>query len=80
VTRYLIICGDKFVAAAQPDTKRILLTDQRDDAGSWATYERTIKAARFVQETTGIAVFIQRVKEPEYPQSWTKSQKKSDVV
>jgi hypothetical protein len=80
VTRYLIVCGDRFVAAAQPDTKRILLTDQRDDAGSWATYERTVKAARFVQETTGTPVVIQQVREPDYPLSWKTAEENGDVV
>jgi hypothetical protein len=80
VTRYLIVCGDKFVAAAQPDTQRILLTSQRDDAGSWSTYERTIKAARFVEEKTGTPVVIQQVKEPDYPQSWVRGEESGDVV
>ena len=78
MTRYLIACGDKFVAAAQPDTKRILLTTEREDAGSWSTYERTIKAARFVEDTTGIPVVIQQVKEPDYPKSWIR--REGDVV
>lgn len=80
MTRYLIVCGDKFVAAAQPDTKRILLTSERDDAGSWSTYERTIKAARFVEDTTGMPVVIQLVREPDYPRSWTGIADSSDVV
>ena len=80
MTRYLIVCGDKFVAAAQPDTKRILLTEAREDAGSWSTYERTIKAARFVQETTGTPVVIQQVKEPDYPKSWDLAKQESHVV
>jgi len=46
------------------------LTTEKEDAGSWVTYERTIKAARFVQDTTGNAVVIQSVKEPDYPRSW----------
>ncbi len=70
MTRYVILCGDKYVAAVQPDTKKILLTTDKEDAGSWVTYERTIKAARFVQDTTGNAVVIQSVREPEYPKSW----------
>ena len=80
MTRYLIVCGDKFVAAAQPDTKRILLTSERDDAGSWSSYERTIKAARFVEETTGTPVVIQSIKEPDYPRSWVCSTEDCDVV
>jgi hypothetical protein len=70
MTRYVILCGDKYVAAVQPDTRKVLLTTDKEDAGSWVTYERTIKAARFVQETTGNAVVIQSVREPEYPKSW----------
>ena len=80
MTRYLIVCGDKFVAAAQPDTKRIVLTEAREDAGSWSTYDRTIQAARFVQEKTGIAVVIQSIKEPDYPQSWNRAKESGDVV
>lgn len=70
MTRYVILCGDKYVAAVQADTKKILLTSEKEDAGSWVTYERTIKAARFVQDTTGNAVVIQSVQEGEYPKSW----------
>lgn len=80
MTRYLILCGDKYVAAAQPDTRRILLTEAREDAGVWATYEQTIKAARFVQEFTKTTVFIQSVKEPDYPDSWKNYQENGDVV
>jgi hypothetical protein len=70
MTRYVILCGDKYVAAVQADTKKILLTTEKEDAGSWVTYERTIKAARFVHDTTGNAVVIQSVQEPDYPKSW----------
>jgi hypothetical protein len=70
MTRYRILCGAQYVAAVQPDTRKILLTSEEEDAGSWVTYERTIKAARFVQDTTGNAVVIQSVQEPEYPKSW----------
>ena len=80
MTRYLIVCGDQFVAAAQPDTKRIMLTKERDDAGSWSTYERTIKAARFVEDVTKTPVLIQSVKEPDYPKSWRVVEDSGDVV
>lgn len=70
MTRYVILCGDKYVAAAQPDTRKILLTEAREDAGSWTTYERTIKAARFVMEITSAPVVVQPVEEPDYPKSW----------
>lgn len=70
MTRYVILCGDKYVAAAQPDTRKILLTGAREDAGSWSTYERTIKAARFVEEVTRVPVIVQSVEEPDYPKSW----------
>lgn len=80
MVRYLIACGDKFVAAAQPDTKHILLTSEREDAGSWSTYERTIKAARFVQDVTGTPVVIQQIREPDYPRSWDLAKNEGDVV
>jgi len=80
VVRYLIVCGDMFVAAAQPDTKRILLTEAREDAGSWSTYDHTIKAARFVQETTGKPVMIQQTREPDYPKSWDLAKQEGHVV
>lgn len=80
VTRYLILCGSRYVAAAQPDTRRILLTEAREDAGVWATYERTIKAARFVEEITKTPVVIQSVKEPDYPESWKTYAENGDVV
>jgi hypothetical protein len=70
MTRYVILCGDKYVAAAQPDTRKILLTEVREDAGSWSTYERTIKAARFVEDVTRVPVIVQAVEEPDYPKSW----------
>lgn len=71
MTRYVILCGNKYVAAVQTDTKKILLTTEKEDAGSWVTYERTIKAARFVQDTTGNAVVIQSVQEKEYSRFWS---------
>ena len=70
MTRYVILCGNKYVAAAQPDTRKILLTEARADAGSWSTYERTIKAAKFVEEVTKVPVVVQTVEEPDYPKSW----------
>jgi hypothetical protein len=58
MTRYVIMCKGLFVAAAQPDTKHVSFTADIEDAGEWVTYERTVKAARLVQEILGEPAFI----------------------
>jgi hypothetical protein len=71
VTRYIIACDDKYVAACQPNTRIISLTYSKDDAGSWLTYERAVEAARVVADWNGAPVAIHVVEEPNYPKSWT---------
>jgi deoxyribodipyrimidine photolyase-like uncharacterized protein len=70
MTRYIVISNGMFVAGAQPDTKHVWYTDQREDAGEWVTYERAVKAAKFVQELTGNFSFIQAVETEKRPKSW----------
>jgi len=71
VTRYIIACDDRYVAAYQPQTHVVNLTYSRDDAGSWVTYERAVAAARAVADWHGAPVAIHAVEEPDYPQTWT---------
>lgn len=70
MTRYVILCNGLFVAAVQPDTKHVSLTDKIEDAGEWATYERTVQAARLAQQLTGEVAFISHVKVDPRPSSW----------
>ena len=71
MTRYIIVCDDKYVAACQPNTRLISLTYSKHDAGSWVTYERAVEAARAVADWNGAPVAIHAIEEPDYPQSWT---------
>jgi hypothetical protein len=71
VTRYIIVCDDKYVAACQPHTRIISLTYSRDDAGSWFTYERAVEAARVVADWNGAPVAIHAVEESDYSRNWT---------
>lgn len=70
MTRYTIVCNGLFVAAVQPDTKHVSFTDKQEDAGEWVDYERTVQAARLVQQLTNQLVFIHTVKKDTRPASW----------
>jgi len=70
MTRYIIACDDKYVAACQPNTRIISLTYSKDDAGSWLTYERAVEAARVVADRTNSFVAVHSIEEPNYPKSW----------
>lgn len=70
MTRYVVLSGGFYVGAVQIDTRHVWLTKEKEEAGSWVVYERAVKAARFVQETTGRPSMIQAVEEPHYPKSW----------
>lgn len=70
MTRYVILCKGLFVAATQEDTRHVSFTAAPEDAGEWATYERTVKAARLVQEITGEPTLITERKLPNRPSSW----------
>jgi hypothetical protein len=74
MTRYVVLSGGLYVAAVQTDTRHVWLTKEKEEAGSWAVYERAVKAARFVEETTGDIAMIQTVEEPNYPKSWLAAQ------
>ena len=71
MTRYIIVCDDRYVSAYQPDTRIVSLTYSKEDAGSWLTYERAVEAARAVADWHGAPVAIHAVEEPTYPKSWT---------
>jgi hypothetical protein len=75
MTRYVVLSGDFYVAAYQADTRHVWFTKEKEDAGSWSVYERAVKAARFVEETTKRPSMIQVVEEPNYPKSWAAEQK-----
>jgi hypothetical protein len=49
------------------------LTVEKDDAGTWVTYERAVEAARLVAESLGGFVTVHGVDEPDYPRSWCKA-------
>lgn len=70
MTRYTIVCNGLFVAAVQPDTKHVSFTDKPEDAGEWVDYERTVQAARLVQQLTNEITFIHTVKKEARPESW----------
>ena len=71
MTRYIVVCDDKYVAACQPNTRIISLTYSKEDAGSWFTYERAVEAARIVADWNGAPVAIHTIEEPDYLRSWT---------
>jgi hypothetical protein len=75
MTRYVVLSGGLYVAAVQTDTRHVWFTEEKDEAGSWSVYERAVKAARFVEETTGDMALIQAVEEPNYPKSWLAAKK-----
>ena len=70
MTRYVILCKGLFVAATQADTRHVSFTDKAEDAGEWVTYERTVKAARLVQEITGEPALITARTTQDRPKSW----------
>jgi hypothetical protein len=71
VTRYIIVCDDKYVAACQANTRIVSLTYSKDDAKSWFTYERAVEAARVVADWHGAPVAIHAIEEHDYPRNWT---------
>lgn len=75
MTRYVVLSGGFYVGAVQTDTRHVWFTKEKEEAGSWVVYERAVKAARFVQETTGRPSMIQAVEEPNYPKSWLTAKK-----
>jgi hypothetical protein len=80
MTRYVVVCGQWYVAGVQPDTRHVWFTKEKQDAGSWSAYDRAVRAARFVKEWTRSEVVLQAVEEPDYPKSWAAVKDKQNVV
>ena len=70
MTRYVVMAGDRWVTAVYGPGTGIGLTANKDDASSWATYERAVAAAKAVMDCTNSPVFVHSVEEPAYPRSW----------
>lgn len=70
MSRYIVMSNGMFVAGTQTDTRHVWYTDQVADAGEWVTYERAVKAAKFVQEVTGNIAIVQSVESLPRPKSW----------
>ena len=74
MTRYLVVADGQYVTALYgPKGSGIGLTIEKDDAGTWVTYERAVEAARVVAQCLGGFVTIHSVDEPDYPRSWCKA-------
>jgi hypothetical protein len=70
MTRYVVMVEDRWVTAVYGPGKGIGLTGSKEDASSWATYERAVAAARVVAECINSNVAVHSVDEPAYPRSW----------
>lgn len=74
MTRYLVVADGQYVTALYgPKGLGIGLTVEKDDAGTWVTYERAVEAARVVAQCLGGFVTVHGVDEPDYPSSWSKA-------
>jgi hypothetical protein len=68
MTRYLVVADGQYVTALYGSKgSGIGLTVEKDDAGTWVTYERAVEAARLVAESLGGFVTVHGVDEPDYP-------------
>ena len=70
MTRYVVMVEDRWVTAVYGPGKGIGLTQSKEDASSWVTYERAVAAARAVAECINSNVAVHSVDEPAYPRSW----------
>jgi len=70
MTRYVVMVEDRWVTAVYGPGQGIGLTQSKEDASSWVTYERAVAAARAVAECTNSNVAVHSVDEPAYPRSW----------
>ena len=74
MTRYLVVADGQYVTALYgPRGSGIGLTVEKDDAGTWVTYERAVEAARVVAQCLGGVVTVHSVDEQDYPRSWCKA-------
>jgi len=70
MTRYVVMVEDRWVTAVYGPGKGIGLTQSKEDASSWVTYERAVAAARVVAQCVNSNVAVHSVDEPTYPRSW----------
>jgi hypothetical protein len=74
VTRYAVKIGDQWIAASYGRSgPGILLTDQREDAGSWVTHEKAVQVAKLATQFFKELAWIHVADEPDYPASWNVS-------
>jgi hypothetical protein len=66
VTRYAVKVNDRWVMAAFGPGKGLQLTSLEEDASSWPTYERALRAAHSIQQCTSNPISICSVTEPTY--------------
>lgn len=71
MTRFVVCTDNLYVTAVYDRTSNgIGLTPNREDAGSWVTYERAFEVARIVAQCLGTFASVHSVTEPHYPKSW----------
>jgi hypothetical protein len=70
MTRYVVMVDNRWVTAVYGPGKGIGLTETKEDASSWVTYERAVAAARTVAECFNSHVAIHSIEEPAYFKSW----------
>lgn len=70
MTRYVVMVDNRWVTAVYGPGKGIGLTETKEDASSWVTYERAVAAARTVAERFNSHVAIHSIEEPAYFKSW----------
>ena len=74
MTRYLVVADGQYVTGLYGSNGvKVGLTAEKDDAGTWVTYERAVEAARLVAESIGGFVAVHGVDQPDYPRSWCKT-------
>lgn len=71
MTRFIVRTDNLYVTAVYDRSSNgIGLTPNKEDAGSWVTYERAVEAARIVAASLGTFASVHSVTEPNYPKSW----------
>ena len=71
VTRYSVKVGDRWIAASYGSAgPGILLTNQREDAGSWVSHEKAAQVARLASQFFKETAWIHVAEEADYPPSW----------
>jgi len=70
MTRYSVCVEGRWLAAVYDSGPGIMLTNQREDACSWALYERAVEAAKVASHFFKAPAFVHCTEEPDYPASW----------